>query len=532
MKPDERNRENQAIALDSFIGATPGAPAEIGVVIEDELERLKGLKRGEIGAPSVGEPGYLTVNGKFVSARLMRLMQSSGWILIDADTPEGMPPRWAQLSLIERLKLLEVILPGVSTCLRVEHICGSSARVVNGSGDQNPGPTHALIQISDPLLLDDLRKYVQVQSVLHDLSFKSPRYSNREPGKIVGHADLTLIDWSVWAFGRLVFNARPDVSNAPGYRVLEANPRIVNPNGGVLDIGWVAPLSAEQAEERMGQKTGRPLSFDTGARGGFSVREEGQLQLDTEIESGGVVKPLADWLVEMLNADIVKLRCEAPFRASESEAAFIRITERGEIFVFDAGTSISSYLALLPQTVEEARAMAATLDEYEMMESVIGAWERRTQRRAEAAFPDPPEDPDDYPDEEPEKLLEPGRRNLLVAAWLDRDIPPRDYLLGHIICTTSRWLMFGETGVGKTLLTLDMAAAIASGSQQMLGWAGQRATPVNAIWTANCRRRHSRSGCSSSPAATAGTSRSMATTGTTSATGTCRRSTNRKARNG
>ncbi len=34
--------ENQVIALDSFIGATPGAPAEIGVVIEDELERLKG----------------------------------------------------------------------------------------------------------------------------------------------------------------------------------------------------------------------------------------------------------------------------------------------------------------------------------------------------------------------------------------------------------------------------------------------------------------------------------------------------------
>ncbi len=34
--------ENQVIALDSFIGATPGAPAEIGIVIEDELERLIG----------------------------------------------------------------------------------------------------------------------------------------------------------------------------------------------------------------------------------------------------------------------------------------------------------------------------------------------------------------------------------------------------------------------------------------------------------------------------------------------------------
>ena len=48
-----------------------------------------------------------------------------------------------------------------------------------------------------------------------------------------------------------------------------------------------------------------------------------------------------------------------------------------------------------------------------------------------------------------------GRRdNLLLAAWLTREIPPRDYLLGNVFCTTSRWLIFGDTGVGKTLLAL------------------------------------------------------------------------------
>lgn len=462
--------ENQVIALDSFLGATPGAPAVIGIVTEAELERRIG---GRI--PSAPDTSFYTVNNKPVAARLKRLMQNSGWILIDADTPEGMPAQWTRLSLIERLKLLEAILPGISTCLRIEYR-GSSVRVVNGSGRQEPGATHALIQISDPAMLDSLRLHVHVQSVLHDLSFKSPRYSRLEPGKVVGHADLTLIDLAVWVLGRLIFNARPDVSKALGYRVLGADPRIVNPKGGVLDISWIKPPSADQASAYR-LKTGRALNFDTGARGGFAVREDGQLRLDTEIESAGVVRSLYEWLVEMLDGDIVKLRCEAPFRASESEAALIRITERGDILVFDSGTSVSSYLAPLPQTVEEARATAAGIDEYEMMEAVIAARERRTQRQAEAAFPDPPEDPDDYPDDEPENPLEPGRRNLLVAAWLDRDIPPRDHLLGHIICTTSRWLMFGETGVGKTLLTVDMAAAIASGSP-MLGWAGQRATRV------------------------------------------------------
>jgi hypothetical protein len=107
------------------------------------------------------------------------------------------------------------------------------------------------------------------------------------------------------------------------------------------------------------------------------------------------------------------------------------------------------------------------------------ATEAVRQAQAEAAFDEiTPEMLNEIEAEDgPERPLEPGRRDLLVTAWLDRDIPPRDYLLGHIICTTSRWLMFGETGVGKTLLTLDMAAAIASGSP-MLGWAGQRATRV------------------------------------------------------
>ena len=93
---------NQVIALDSFIGATPGAPAEIGIVTEAELERRIG---GRI--PSAPDTGFYTVNDKPVAARLKRLMQSSGWILIDADTPEGMPAQWARLSLTERLKLLE-----------------------------------------------------------------------------------------------------------------------------------------------------------------------------------------------------------------------------------------------------------------------------------------------------------------------------------------------------------------------------------------------------------------------------------------
>jgi hypothetical protein len=44
----------------------------------------------------------------------------------------------------------------------------------------------------------------------------------------------------------------------------------------------------------------------------------------------------------------------------------------------------------------------------------------------------------------------PDRGQLLLSAWLKRDVPPRDDLLGGVMCTTPRWLIFGETGIGKT----------------------------------------------------------------------------------
>ncbi len=71
----------------------------------------------------------------------------------------------------------------------------------------------------------------------------------------------------------------------------------------------------------------------------------------------------------------------------------------------------------------------------------------------------------------------PSRDNLLVSAWLKRDLPRRDFLLGNFLCTTSRCLLIGETGVGKTLLALGMAGAIAAGAD-FLGWQGRRRARV------------------------------------------------------
>jgi hypothetical protein len=72
------------------------------------------------------------------------------------------------------------------------------------------------------------------------------------------------------------------------------------------------------------------------------------------------------------------------------------------------------------------------------------------------------------------------RRDLMLSAWLTRALPERDYLLGGVLCTTSRWLIFGATGIGKTLFGFEIAGAVASGSP-FLDWQG-RQTPGRVMY--------------------------------------------------
>ena len=372
--------ENTVIALDAFKGAAPGSPAAIKIVTESRLEYLTGGPIGEV------HPGFFQVKGQPYSARLKRLMNNSGWILLDGDCPEGMPPEWAKLSLPERLELFEAVLPGISTCLRIEYR-GSSARVVE-TGAPEPGPTHALIMISDPGKLDTLRVHAHIESVRKGLAFRSLRYSRKDPGKVIGYSWLTLLDWSVWGSGRLIFSAKPDVTGAPGFLVLDANVRIVNPNGGALNIDKLEPPD-EAALRDFGAKTNLKVSVDSIEVDGekqFAIREEGKLRLDTDIESRGQTGKLAQWLERMLDNDVDKHRIEAPFRSSVSGAAFIRIAPSGQIFVHDMGTSISHVLEPLPRSVEDARTKAPTAGMFNMMKMVIEARERRSLRQAQAIF--------------------------------------------------------------------------------------------------------------------------------------------------
>jgi AAA domain len=60
-----------------------------------------------------------------------------------------------------------------------------------------------------------------------------------------------------------------------------------------------------------------------------------------------------------------------------------------------------------------------------------------------------------------------------IASWLTRDIPPPDFLLGLWLSTSTRALLVGATGLGKTMLGLEIAFAVAA-RVPFLHWTAKR----------------------------------------------------------
>jgi hypothetical protein len=68
---------------------------------------------------------------------------------------------------------------------------------------------------------------------------------------------------------------------------------------------------------------------------------------------------------------------------------------------------------------------------------------------------------------------------LTIEEWLARDLPAPDFIMGSWLSTTTRGLLVGPTGLGKTNLALALALHMAAGSD-FLHWRGQR--PCKALY--------------------------------------------------
>jgi hypothetical protein len=328
------DRDDCALILDTFIG-DGGGP--VWLVPEQELARIAGWRAGSPHLAGIKIGG----GGKPYAARLKRSLRPSGWILIDADNPPGMPEALQRLSLAERLEKLEEIVPGIASSERV--VARSSSARVRREGVEPGGSTHAFIRVNDPAKIETLRLHLMTATVCTGLSFPSPRRS-RKDGRVIGSLHRTLIDLAVLLPGRIVFTARPTLDDAMpvGWQVHDAGIAIENAGGGVLDLSSIQLPNAKTLRE-VHRRSGSALTIRRKADGvSLVVHETGSLTLATEIEVKGEIKAFGEWLARL--APEHSLRCETPFRESSSEAAFIKRTshprygEGGWLHAIDSGT--------------------------------------------------------------------------------------------------------------------------------------------------------------------------------------------------
>jgi P4 family phage/plasmid primase-like protien len=324
---------NTVLIPGHFIGNDDETPFEI-ITKSDLADRL------DLPEDSHGLAGIHTIDGQRMAARLKVSIEPCAWLPLDFDKPPAMPEALAKLDIAGRLARLESIVPGISTCERVE--CrSSSARVVEAGHEPDP-VSHAWVRVSDPEKIATLRLHVHVEAELAGLSFPSPNYS-RTTGEVVGQRRLTLCDLAVWGIGRIVFTAAPCISSemaAAGWTVAGPGLRIVNEGAGTLDLGKIK-LPSRKRRAAYCRATGEHLEFSGKGRS-LAIVSRGLLTHDTPIDTdqapvstfGEALRYLRD------HPEIDRLRCQAPFRRSASEAAFIRLTGPGLAgFVHDSGVT-------------------------------------------------------------------------------------------------------------------------------------------------------------------------------------------------
>jgi hypothetical protein len=294
------------------------------------------LSKSALKNRDLGENVVTIDNGMTAFARLKIHATPSTWQLFDRDE-DIHTPQWAKKQSFDVWRQnLDKILPGVAN-VKMLRVNSSSARVLRADDDSpvEAGNGHVWVKIKDASDADRTRTAIMARAFEMNLEWAKPRIS-KSTGRQYGNGFATIVDASVWTTGRLIFAGRPTCTT--GLKITPQQFETINGEDDALNtsLAIINPLKTYRASV----KEGTPLRLS--CNGASYYAEMHNLSLDTEIElEDGSVKTVRDLLPSLAE----KIRCQAPFRASNSMAAFITLNYNGEPFVFDSGTDIKHVLA-------------------------------------------------------------------------------------------------------------------------------------------------------------------------------------------
>lgn len=185
----------------------PGVPIGQEFLILSEKELLRhGYTRDDIVKNGPATIKYLDKEYLAVG-RFKECVSPSSWILLDRDVDQYTPAQFAELDYGGWLTELDKLLPGISRCARLR-AHSSSARVSVAGMPVGGGNGHTWVQLANAIDVLRLRSVVKARAIAMDMTWKKPKRS-RTTGEIVNYDVVSIIDWSVFTPGRLVFVGKP-----------------------------------------------------------------------------------------------------------------------------------------------------------------------------------------------------------------------------------------------------------------------------------------------------------------------------------
>lgn len=321
---------------------------EFVILSEREIEARLGIPRTD----REKQKGVhtITYEGKEYKAtgRFKENVLPSCWQFFDRDIDKHTPPQYASLDHAGWLEKVDHFCTGISG-VSYAHVGSTSSRVLLNGQAVGGGNGHTWVKFNSPEDVERFRTALMVAAAQAGMTWLKPRYSKNEPGKIVGNSLTTIIDPSVFTPGRLIFIGQPVVSM--GLTVEPLSTRVQPGQNDTFDSTAIKLPEASVIRE-VTRKAGVEMKVSEGTKGLRITADD--LTLDTEIETEDGVSTVRELVERGIES---KIRCQTPFRDSNSFAAFLNTGAGGKPFVFDVGTSTTHWLR--DDDVKEQKVVAA-----------------------------------------------------------------------------------------------------------------------------------------------------------------------------
>lgn len=298
--------EHATLILGYIEGTTDGAPYNlVSRSTLDSIDAMGGTFDGTC----------VTYEGHAYYARLKATFSPSSWFVFDYDEPPGMPELLRSPDFQSWLGSLALVVPGLRDVGYVM-LPSSSSRIIDNGISQSTKNKHMLVQAQDANDVERFGRMLFLHALQMGLGFSSLTKGGAMRRQ-------SIFDPTTFSRERLLFEGKPVV----GGEGLSVGPvRVEVCAGGRLDTTAVSDV----IDKVDGLEVTRSSS------GNYITLDHDSFTCDVEIDTKDHGTLTHE---DYMDGDYGKIRCQSPFRASESMAAYLNMHETsGAAFLYDVGS--------------------------------------------------------------------------------------------------------------------------------------------------------------------------------------------------